>query len=82
MEALLEGESGWRRGIANVGYQPTVADNAPERIEVHIPGYAGNLYGTRLSVRFLRRLRDEVKFDSLQALKSQIAKDIEMLKDT
>lgn len=67
------------KGVANVGKQPTVAQRAPLRLEVHIPGFSGNLYGERLEVRFLRRLRDEMKFDSIEALKQQITKDIQQI---
>lgn len=70
------GAGGVRRAVANVGRQPTVAVDAPERLEVHIPGFSGNLYGERLEVRFLRRLRDEIKFPSLADLKEQIEFDI------
>lgn len=63
--------------VANVGVQPTVAEGAPVRLEVHIPGIHEDLYGKRLKVKFLRRLRDERRFDSLAELKAQIAEDIE-----
>lgn len=65
-----------RRAVANIGRQPTVSNDAPVRFEVHIPGFEGNLYGSRLSVKFLKRLREEMKFDSLDQLRRQIKKDI------
>lgn len=65
-----------RRGVANIGYQPTVADDAPRRFEVHIPGFDGDLYGRRLKVEFVKRIRDEKKFDSVRALRHQIAEDV------
>lgn len=74
---VLLPEGQWRKGVANIGRQPTVAVDAPVAFEVHIPGYNGNLYGRRLSVSFVSRLRDEQKFDSVDDLKRQIAKDIE-----
>lgn len=64
------------RGVANIGNQPTMADNAPETLEVHIPGFNEDIYGTRIGVKFLSRLRDEVKFDSPDRLKRQIEEDI------
>lgn len=76
VEVMLPGGA-VRKGVANIGVQPTVADDAPLRLEVHIPGFDGSLYGDRLSVKFLRRLRDERKFDSLSQLKSQITADIQ-----
>ena len=79
VEVMIEGEIAWRKAVANVGRQPSVSPDEPERLEVHIPGFAGNLYGQRLSVRFLRHLRDEMKFPSLEELKAQIAADIDSL---
>ena len=65
-----------RKGVANIGRQPTVADNEPVRLEVHIPGYDGILYGERLKVKFIRRLRDEQKFETIGDLQRQIRLDI------
>lgn len=69
------------RGVANIGVQPTIAPDAPMTLEVHIPGYKGDLYGQRINVKFLRRLRDEKKFDSVEELRLQIAQDIENMKN-
>lgn len=77
--SLNEGSRRFMKGVANIGCQPTVGDDQPERLEVHIPGFSGNLYGKRLKVKFLRRLRDERKFDSLDDLKARIAEDIDDL---
>lgn len=77
-EALVPDE-GFMKAVANIGTQPTVAEDAPLRMEVHIPGFEGDLYGSRITVKFLRRLRDEMKFESIDALKRQIALDIESL---
>lgn len=70
---------GTMTGLANVGRQPTVGEGLPLRLEVHIPGFSGNLYDQRLTVRFLRKIRDEQKFDSLDQLRSQIAADLTSL---
>lgn len=78
VEALMP-DGSVRPAIANIGRQPTVAYDQPERLEVHIPGFDGDLYGSRLGVRFLRRLRDEQKFDTIDALKRQIRQDIKSL---
>ncbi len=61
-------------GMANVGYRPTVSGQAL-RFEVHLFGFAGDLYGQELDVEFLTRLRGEMKFDNLEALKAQLAQD-------
>lgn len=76
VEAILPDGSA-HRGVANIGHQPTVAQDAPLRLEVHIPGFNGDLYGERVSVKFLRRLRDEKRFDSAGDLVQQIRKDIQ-----
>ena len=65
-----------RKGVANIGRQPTVTYDAPVRLEVHIPGFEGNLYGERVTVKFLRRLRDEKKFETVRELQHQIRADI------
>ncbi len=63
-------------GMANVGYRPTVSGQVL-RFEVHLFGFAGDLYGQELSVEFLTKLRGEKKFESLEALKAQLAQDAE-----
>jgi len=63
-------------GMANVGYRPTVSGQTL-RFEVHLFGFVGDLYGQELSVEFLTKLRGEMKFDSLQGLQAQLAKDAE-----
>jgi riboflavin kinase/FMN adenylyltransferase len=62
------------QGIANIGTRPTVGGTQP-RFEVHILDFAGDLYGRHLQVELLSRLRDETRFESLEALKQQIRRD-------
>ncbi len=64
------------RAACNVGVRPTVSGTEGVHVEVHIPGFSGDLYGRLMSVRFLRRIRDERKFGSLDELKAQIALDV------
>lgn len=64
-----------RPGIANIGVRPTVDGSAPA-VEVHLLGFNGNLYGKRLDIYPLAKLRDEQKFAGLEALTTQINKDI------
>nr|WP_027894153.1 riboflavin biosynthesis protein RibF [Calidithermus chliarophilus] len=66
-----EGEYG---AVANVGYRPTV-DGRALRFEVHLFDFAGDLYGQELTVAFLHKIRDEMRFGSLEELKAQIARD-------
>jgi riboflavin kinase/FMN adenylyltransferase len=50
-------------------------------LEVHFLDWDGDLYGRHLRVRFLRKLRDEAKFDDLQSLRAAIARDAEQAKE-
>jgi len=63
------------RGLLNIGKNPTVSDWNERTVEVHILDFDADLYGQHIEVRFLKRLRDEVKFYSMEALVEQIKKD-------
>lgn len=63
--------------VANVGVKPTVSSANHINCETHILDYNGFLYGKHIRVSFHARLRDEMTFESLDALKEAIAKDIE-----
>lgn len=63
-------------GVLNIGTRPTVSGRSV-RVEVHILNFNADLYGRRLEVCFLRRLRDETRFADTESLKAQIAADIE-----
>ena len=63
-------------GIANIGIRPTVEGKEP-LLEVHLFDFSGDIYGERLSVTFCHKLRDEQRFDGLDALKAQIHADID-----
>lgn len=65
-----------RRGVCNVGVRPTVGGEPRRHVEVHLPGWSGRLYGRTVTLSFVRRLRGEKKFPSLEALQRQIARDI------
>jgi riboflavin kinase/FMN adenylyltransferase len=62
-------------GIANVGVRPTIGGKEP-LLEVHLFDFSGDIYGRLLTVTFRQQLREERKFESLDALKAQIARDI------
>lgn len=70
----------WLQGIANVGCRPTVNDSIKAILEVHILNFDKDIYGKRITVRFLKKIRDEEKFESIEILRSQIFKDIDMVK--
>ena len=63
------------RGVASVGYRPTVNPLPRPLLEVHLLDRNPTLYGHHLHVRFLRKLRDEAKFNDLDALRQAIAQD-------
>jgi riboflavin kinase/FMN adenylyltransferase len=75
VECLLEGETLWRPGVASVGRRPTVNPTAAPLLEVHLLDYAADLYRRHLQVRFLRKLRDEQKYEDVPALRAAIAGD-------
>ena len=62
-------------GVASVGRRPTVNPVEVPLLEVHLFGETRDLYGEHLKVRFLKKLRDEHKFDDLAALRDAIARD-------
>lgn len=63
------------RGICNIGVRPTVNAGNNISIETHILDFDEDIYGLDLVVEFVGRIREEVKFPSLQALKAQLEKD-------
>jgi riboflavin kinase/FMN adenylyltransferase len=67
-------------GVANFGRRPTF-DKKDVLLEVHLFDFSGDLYGKRLSVAFIDFLRPEMKFDGLESLKGQIAKDSEVARE-
>jgi len=69
---------GERLGACNVGVRPTVG-GVRLVVEVHIPGFRGDLYGRTLTVAFLSAIRAEKKFSSLSALKARIRRDVSSL---
>ncbi|WP_276528960.1 riboflavin kinase, partial [Enterobacter hormaechei] len=75
-----DGAFGTRRGVASFGFNPTVGGGRFQKLEVHLFDFQGDLYGQRLNVRFLHKLRDEEKFDGMEELKRQIEADMEAAK--
>jgi riboflavin kinase / FMN adenylyltransferase len=69
---------GERLGACNVGVRPTLG-GVRLVVEVHIPGFKGDLYGRTLTLSFLSAIRSEKKFPSLAALKAQIKRDVSSL---
>jgi riboflavin kinase/FMN adenylyltransferase len=62
-------------GVANIGYSPTFDDHI-FTVEVHILDFDADIYNEKIKVNFVKRLREERKFDSLEALSEQIGRDV------
>lgn len=71
MQGLPEGVV---NGVANIGTRPTV-DGTRTLLEVHLFGFERDIYGAHVEVCFVQKLRDEQRFESVEALKSQINRD-------
>jgi riboflavin kinase/FMN adenylyltransferase len=67
-------------GVTNVGYNPTFGDTGLT-VETHVMDYSGDLLGKTIKVHFVKRLRDEKTFKSLEDLSDQIARDIAQAKE-
>ncbi|HRJ72343.1 MAG TPA: bifunctional riboflavin kinase/FAD synthetase [Terrimicrobiaceae bacterium] len=74
VRVLIRGS--WRDGVANVGIRPTVGGNPERLLEVHVFDFAESLYGEDIEVGFVEFLRPEQKFDGLESLRAQIARDV------
>ncbi len=73
------------KGVANIGYSPTFTDQQFS-VEIHILNFSADIYEQEIRVNFIKRIRDEKKFSSINELSEQIKKDIkkadELLADT
>jgi riboflavin kinase/FMN adenylyltransferase len=72
--ALIDGQ--WRRSVTNIGTRPTFGSDDESSVETFVMNWSGDLYGDVVRVRFLHRLREEMKFGSVDELKSQIDRDV------
>lgn len=70
---LVEGE--WRRSLTNIGIRPTFGGDKEVTVETHLMNFDREIYGEKIRVRFLHRLRGEMKFASIDDLRAQIDKD-------
>jgi riboflavin kinase/FMN adenylyltransferase len=72
------------KAMLNIGYRPTV-DGSKKTIETHLFDFKQEIYGQSITIQFVKRIRDEFKFSSKEALKEQLTKDkrlvIDLLKD-
>jgi riboflavin kinase / FMN adenylyltransferase len=78
VEAFVEGDSARHMAMLNIGMRPTISDSDGQRtIEVHLIDFDADLYDKVITVRFRHHLRNEMKFDSVDALAAQLVKDRE-----
>ena len=67
-------------GVANLGTRPTIAGISKLHLEVHLFNFTNDIYGQHVRVTFLKKIRDEIKFKSINDLKKQIQIDVENAK--
>lgn len=71
----------WYIGMTNVGYNPTVESTTKINVETYILNFDIDIYGDEIQVFFIERIRDEVKFSSIEELVNQMKKDFDYVKD-
>ena len=69
-------EAGLFFGLTNMGYRPTLNKDDGIHIETHLLDFDGELYGQRIEIQFIEKIRSEKRFDSFEDLKNQIAADL------
>lgn len=74
VEVEIQGQDRNYRGMCNIGVRPTV-DGKARTIETHILDFDEDIYGLPIRIKFEKRIRDEIKFESLDALRQQLALD-------
>lgn len=71
----------YRPAAVNIGYRPTITETGDALLEAHILDFDENLYGKTIEVIFREKIRDEVKFADLDALKEQIGADVDRVRE-
>ena len=77
-EVLVDGTS--YMGVTNIGYKPTVSNENIVGVETYIDNFSQDIYGEKIVVSFIDFIRPELKFDSVEELKTQMLSDIEVAK--
>jgi riboflavin kinase/FMN adenylyltransferase len=72
---LAHVKGAWYRSVTNIGKRPTFGGELESKVETHLIDFDDDLYGQTMRVRVLHRLRGEKKFNGLDELKAQIARD-------
>lgn len=78
-EVLIDGKRYY--GVTNVGCKPTIEGNNPVGVETHVLDFKEDVYNQVVTVEFLRKIRPEQKFDSIEKLKEQMKKDVAFTRD-
>ncbi|HEX7403494.1 MAG TPA: bifunctional riboflavin kinase/FMN adenylyltransferase [Usitatibacter sp.] len=68
-------------GVASLGINPAVGSDGPATLEAFLFDFSGDLYGRRLTIEFVKKLRDEAHFASLDELRAQIERDCEAARE-
>jgi riboflavin kinase/FMN adenylyltransferase len=71
----------WHPVVTNVGFRPTFRDGRDLVAEAHLIDFSGDLYGVEVDLTFEGRLREEKRFDSVDALREQIARDVDRARE-
>jgi riboflavin kinase/FMN adenylyltransferase len=69
-------EAGEYYGLTNMGYRPTLNKDEGIHIETHILGFDSDIYGQKIEIQFMEKIRSEKRFNSFEDLKSQISADL------
>ena len=69
------------KGMLNIGVRPTITNEQTISIEVNIFDFDNNIYGSKIKVRFLSRVRDEIKFNSIEDLTKQLQQDEKTIRE-
>ena len=65
-----------RASLTNIGVRPTFGDGSETTVETHVLDFSGDLYGREVRLGFVQRLRDERRFEDIDALRAQIEADV------
>jgi riboflavin kinase/FMN adenylyltransferase len=68
-------------GVASLGINPAVQDGGPATLEAYLFDFSGDLYGRRISLEFVKKLRDEAHFASMDELAAQIRRDVDAARE-
>jgi riboflavin kinase/FMN adenylyltransferase len=74
IRVLADQATGWQNGVMSIGFRPTV-NGTHRTIEAHLFDFAGELYGQTLTIQFIRFIRDEWKFETVDLMLEEIKKD-------